>query len=329
MAAVPSALSDKFAYLQLGDSRLYTPDAALTLGANQVAGSSTFKDFPSVSATKRIPPPSFTQGRENMPAPNTPLVVDSAALRPRGSGQRVLHWEPPASATNKQTGGPSHLRLKGDAPSLVVNGSSPSTDLLGKAGNSQTPSDDNSQRAESSSDLGTKPPSLDGKSITSGTTFALDEKESLRPDDSASVKAAAEDDDAFSVRGSNMANSRMGSDLAARFHRIQIGDMPLRPLATTHNLPGSHGPGIATPQSGDSEKQPSGESKLPLVGGGAAANESLTTNGFLSQNPDEKLLEAMQSSKDRLFLLRLEQQVIEFVQDSKFVYPPCLSWKIC
>lgn len=322
MAAVPSALSDKFPYHQFGDSRLYTGDAALSLGTNKVA----VKDYTSASATKRMPPSSSTQGRENMSASNTPLVVDSAALRPKGSasGQRALHWDAPAGATNKQfSGTPPHLRSKADAPSLVVNGSSPSAELLGKAGSSQTPSDDNSQRAESSSDLGTKPPSLDGKSITSGTTFALDEKESLRPDDSASVKAAAEDDDAFSVRGSNMANSRMGSDLAARIHRIQIGDMPLRPLTTTHALAGGHGLGIATPQSGDSEKQPSGESKLPLVGGGVAASESLTTNGFLSQNPDEKLLEAMQSSKDRLFLLRLEQQVIEFVQDSKFVLPVC------
>jgi hypothetical protein len=38
------------------------------------------------------------------------------------------------------------------------------------------------------------------------------------------------------------------------------------------------------------------------------------------QAPDEKLLEAMGSSKDRLFLLRLEKQVIDFVQDSKYVY---------
>ncbi|KAK1836205.1 hypothetical protein QBC39DRAFT_109973 [Podospora conica] len=318
MAAVPSVLSDKFAHHQFGDSRLYTGDAALALGTNKVAA----KDYTPPSATKRMPPGPSTQGRENMPASNPPLVVDSAsaALRPKGSGsgQRALHWDAPANATNKQfVGTPPHLKLKADTPSLVVNGSSPGAELMGKAGNSQTPSDDNSQRAESSSDLGTKPPSLDGKSITSGTTFALDEKESLRPDDSASVKAAAEDDDAFSVRGSNMANSRMGSDLAARIHRIQIGDMPLRPLTTTNTLAGNHGLGIATPQSGDSEKQPSGESKLPLVGGAVAASESLTTNGFLSQNPDEKLLEAMQSSKDRLFLLRLEQQVIEFVQDSK------------
>jgi hypothetical protein len=208
---------------------------------------------------------------------------------------------------------------------LVVNGSlSSMTDRSSKAPTSQTPSDDTSQRADSSSELGTKPPSLDGKSITSGTTFALDEKESLRPDDSASVKAAAEDDDAFSLRGSYIAGSRMGSDLAARIQRIQIGDMPPRALPANHMLVGSKNQGAGTPQSGISDKQVVADPKVSLVGG-TATPDGLAPNAFYSQNPDEKLLEAMQSSKDRLFLLRLEQQVIEFVQDSKYVVVNPLS----
>ena len=219
---------------------------------------------------------------------------------------------------SKDLVGLRHPKLETKTSNLVVNGSSSATERPSKIGTSQTPSDDTSQKADSSSDLGTKPPSLDGKSITSGTTFALDEKESLRPDDSASVKAAAEDDDAFSVRGSYIAGSRMGSDIAARFQRIQIGDMPLRPIINSQILAGNQVPGVVTPQSGNSEKQPAAEPKMAL-GGGSAPADPMTTNGFLSQNPDEKLLEAMQSSKDRLFLLRLEQQVIEFVQDSKYV----------
>jgi len=207
------------------------------------------------------------------------------------------------------------LKLETKPQSLVVNGSSSSTERSSKVSNSQTPSDDNSQRADSNSELGTKPPSLDGKSITSGTTFALDEKESLRPDDSASVKAAAEDDDAFSIRGSYMASSRMGSEVAARIHRLQIGDMPLR-TGTTHILAGNQGQGAATPQSGISEKQAVTDLKMPLASV-TPAPDSLTANGFLSQNPDEKLLEAMRSEKDRFTLLKLEQQVIEFVENSK------------
>ena len=212
------------------------------------------------------------------------------------------------------------LKLETSTPNLVVNGST--VDKSTAISNNQTPPDDASQRAESGSELGTKPPSIDGKSITSGTTFALDEKESLRPDDSASMKAAAEDDDSFSIRGSYIPGSRMGSDIAARLHRIQIGDMPPRALASQHMLAGDKGQGIVTPQSGISDKQGSGDQKLPLPGG-TATPDSLGTNSFYSQNPDEKLLEAMQSPKDRIFLLRLEQQVIQFVQDSKYA---CSRW---
>ncbi|KAK4449094.1 hypothetical protein QBC34DRAFT_380577 [Podospora aff. communis PSN243] len=255
---------------------------------------STSKDSTSVTTVARNPaPPAARDRRENgQITPAVPIAI----VPDVGAGD---------------LSGLKDLKLETRTPNLVVNGSSNVVDKTANAANSQTPSDDNSQRADSNSELGTKPPSVDGKSITSGTTFALDEKESLRPDDSASVKAAAEDDDAFSVRGSYIAGSRMGSDIAARFQRIQLGDMPLRPIATTHAMPGHHGPGIATPQSGGSEKQPATEAKIPLV----AAPD--TTNGFLSKNPDEKLLEAMQSQQNRLFLLRLEQQVIEFVQDSK------------
>jgi hypothetical protein len=97
-------------------------------------------------------------------------------------------------------------------PSLVVNGSG-TLDSNRREVFGDTSPDDLFQRTDSGSDVGTKPPSLDGKSITSGTTFALDEKESLRPDDSASVKAA-EDDDTFSGRGSIVAGSRIGSEAA-------------------------------------------------------------------------------------------------------------------
>ncbi|KAG0651809.1 hypothetical protein D0Z07_1100 [Hyphodiscus hymeniophilus] len=198
-------------------------------------------------------------------------------------------------------------------PSLVVNGS-------GATGNSRKAdavdvfSEDPFQRTDSGSELGTKPPSLDGKSITSGTTFALDEKESLRPDDSASVKAA-EDDDTFSgVGGSIVAGSRIGSEAAARSYRAQFYEAPDR-RNIQPALERQH-PGVITPQSGSSEQQTTDEVKpkpLDVAGGPDAFNL------FYRQTPDEKLLEALESVKDRIFLLRLEQDVIEFVKDSKML----------
>lgn len=211
---------------------------------------------------------------------------------------------------NKLVDGLDNLKIEPSAPSLVINGiNSASTGPSSKA---QSPSDEVSQKADSSSELGTKPPSLDGKSITSGTTFnALDEKESLRPDDSASVMAADQDDDVFSIRGSLIAGSRMGSEVAARVYRIQLGDMPPRSVAPQHVIVESGNRAVTAPQSVSMEQQPVTDAKIALVGATSAPN------GMYGQNPDEKLLEAMQSQKDRFFLLKLEEMVIEFVQDSK------------
>jgi hypothetical protein len=211
---------------------------------------------------------------------------------------------------NKLVDGLDNLKIEPSAPSLVINGiNSASTGPSSKA---QSPLDEVSQKADSSSELGTKPPSLDGKSITSGTTFnALDEKESLRPDDSASVMAADQDDDVFSIRGSLIAGSRMGSEVAARVYRIQLGDMPPRSVAPQHVIVESGNRAVTAPQSVSMEQQPVTDAKIALVGATSAPN------GMYGQNPDEKLLEAMQSQKDRFFLLKLEEMVIEFVQDSK------------
>jgi hypothetical protein len=208
------------------------------------------------------------------------------------------------------------MKLQNPMPSLVVNGSGTlATPVVDRTGISvETSPDDPFQRTDSSSDLGTKPPSIDGKSITSGTTFALDEKESLRPDDSASVKAS-EDDDTFSARGSIVAGSRIGSEAAARAYRAQIYEIPDRRAMMPVTEPQAQG--VLTPQSGSSGQQIVCEANSkPLTG------PSITGEGFdrfYKQTPDEKLLEALESPKDRIFLLRLEQDLVKFVKDSKYV----------
>ena len=203
------------------------------------------------------------------------------------------------------------LNVNVPPPSLVVNGSG-STESSRKLDVVDGFAEDPFQRTDSGSELGTKPPSLDGKSITSGTTFALDEKESLRPDDSASVKAA-EDDDTFSgVGGSIVAGSRIGSEAAARAYRAQFYEAPeRRSVQPALDRPQQ---GVVTPQSGSSEQQTTDEVKPKALG---ATGVPDAFNLFYRQTPDEKLLEALESPKDRIFLLRLEQDVIEFVKDSK------------
>lgn len=204
------------------------------------------------------------------------------------------------------------LKVNEQMPSLVVNGSGHPETLNNKPDITESFSEDLFQRTDSGSELGTKPPSLDGKSITSGTTFALDEKDSLRPDDSASVKAG-EDDDTFSGRGSIVAGSRIGSEAAARAYRSQLYDVADRRNMIPMQEPQSQGGN--TPQSGSLGQLPIEDAKGKPVTTTAGAPDAF--NLFYRQTPDEKLLEALESPKDRIFLLRLEQQVIEFVKDSK------------
>ncbi|ODA80295.1 hypothetical protein RJ55_03253 [Drechmeria coniospora] len=263
------------------------------------------------------------------PASDVPVIVSGASA----AAVRSRAMSPPKPGDRASPGAGivvvdsvavpiRNLKIGSKVPSLVIDGTGAVLDRQQTRVSRESASDE-SQRFDSSSELGTKPPSLDGKSITSGTTFAMDEKESLRPDDSASVKAAAEDDDSFSIRGSFIAGSRMSSDIAARARGIQLGDIPERRLVQPP--PGPLGPGILTPQSSSSEQPPPLNPAMPL--GVEGSSDAL--NVIYRQAPDEKLLDALASPKDRYYLLRLEKDVIDFVQDSKEPYmdlPPSNSF---
>lgn len=230
---------------------------------------------------------------------------------------------------NNSTGGisplPAETNLVDAVKALSVHSPMPSLVVNGSGGpNPRKPdtidgfSDDPFHRTDSGSELGTKPPSLDGKSITSGTTFALDEKESLRPDDSASVKAA-EDDDTFSGRGSIVAGSRIGSEAAARAYRAEFYEAPVRRSAQP--MPERPNQGIITPSSGSSGQQTTddGKTNQPLM------DAPDHFNLFYRNPPDEKLLEALESPKDRHFLLRYVNFAIKFVSSGWASCPTTLS----
>lgn len=189
------------------------------------------------------------------------------------------------------------LHISSGGPNLVVDGSGIASLTPSSSGVNQSSASGDSNQPDSISDLDHKPASLDGKSIASGTTFALDEKESLRPDDSASVKAAAEDDDT----GSLLAGSRIGSEAAARARGSAVAD-----LRHPHAVLGGQTQGIMTPQSASSEQPPDSSSGDAL-------------NVIYRQAPDDKLLDALATPRDRYFLLRLEKDVMDFVQNSKYV----------
>ncbi|EON62867.1 hypothetical protein W97_02092 [Coniosporium apollinis CBS 100218] len=184
------------------------------------------------------------------------------------------------------------------------------------AGLPKSITDDNTTQVSSSSGSG-KPPSLDGKSVTSATTFALDEKESLRPDDSASARAI-EEEDVFSAPGSVVAGSRVGSDCGVKAFRDQLQEIPVmgpftpRPAVVNR----FQSPAVANGAAGFGTASPTGSVS---VFGPRLANDSpqIVVPEIGQPAPDEKLLEALESPRDRLFVLKTEQDIIDFVNDSK------------
>ncbi|KAL2836170.1 hypothetical protein BJY01DRAFT_61105 [Aspergillus pseudoustus] len=155
------------------------------------------------------------------------------------------------------------------------------------------------------SNSSTKPTSFDSKSMASVTTFAMDEKDSLRPDDSASVQAIDEEE-SLSGHASGAPNSLTGSEAGARFRD------PQRHRAPLHS---------AVPIYGDGSQRANGVSMADSVANNfVIANSDAfpdrAIHGFPSE-PDEKLIEAMKSPKDRLLILQLEEKVRTFIQHSK------------
>ncbi|GME26809.1 Single-stranded nucleic acid binding R3H [Neofusicoccum parvum] len=191
-----------------------------------------------------------------------------------------------------------------------TNGSS--KDAHAQNGVSSDSNAEQSMDSVSSSNSSAKPPSVDGKSVASGTTFALDEKESIRPDDSASIRAVEEDrEDVFSPPDSVAAGSRVGSENGiGRAFRDQLNEISVMGASSQRGiLPGRN---VHIMSSSEVAQAASGRpASLPL---GAIQENDGTSQP--QPVPDEKLLEALQSPRDRLFVLKLEQDVLDFLRNT-------------
>lgn len=155
------------------------------------------------------------------------------------------------------------------------------------------------------SNSSTKPTSFDSKSLASVTTFAMDEKDSLRPDDSASVQAIDEEE-SLSGHASGAPNSLTGSESGARFRDVQRLRMPSHNTISIFNDGSQRANGPTATDSMANNFVVSNPDAFP----------GQPIHGFPSE-PDEKLLEAMKSPKDRLLILQLEEKVRSFIQNSK------------
>lgn len=169
------------------------------------------------------------------------------------------------------------------------------------------------------SNSSTKPTSFDTKSMASVTTFAMDEKESLRPDDSASVQAA-EEEEFFSGPASGAAGSQVGSETGMRPFRDQFREISDRmgapPQRVTASVPVIMPPfnEVNLQSSTDLSIRFNSDQSTPASAEAFLAN--LPPPG-LPLTPDEKLLEALNTPKDRLLLLQLEEKIVSFVKESK------------
>ncbi|KAF2431793.1 hypothetical protein EJ08DRAFT_659486 [Tothia fuscella] len=183
----------------------------------------------------------------------------------------------------------------------ITAGESRPAEALTKA----SPTDDTSTQV-SSSGSSAKLANVDKQSIASGTTFALDEKASLRPDDSVSTKAIDEED---IFTGTGPAGSRVGSDTDARafsdqLHQIAVmaprgvPTVAMRPNISFGEVPMN----IISPQ----------PQLIPVNGVAPVILPTIT-----APTPDEKLLEALESPRDRVYVLKIEQDILDFLKNDK------------
>lgn len=164
------------------------------------------------------------------------------------------------------------------------------------------------------SNSSTKMTNFDSKSLASVTTFAMDEKDSVRPDDSASVQAI-DDEESLSGPASGAPNSVTGSEAGGRGFRDQFRDgSALRPRGILP-VPGPLFNG--TSQRGVVAIPPDSVSNNFVVPANTGSLSGGSDLHGLPKDPDEKLLEAMKSPKDRLLILQLEEKIRDFIKDSE------------
>ena len=253
------------------------------------------------------------------PAPvgRTPAVSDDKTVKSAKNPSRATTK---VATSRSSASSPPESELQTSMSRLEIKSSTPiiSEQENGAVLRSRVKLDDEKTYLSSSS---TKPASLDGKSVASGATFAMDEKESLRPDDSASVKAGDEED-FYSGPASGAPSSRVGSEAGGKAFRDQFNEISERmgpgdprgtplgrrviPGIAEESSQGTIAAIISVVPAPTSIPRPD---MVPTSGGPFVYN--------LSQEPDDKLIEALESPKDRLFLLQLEQQVISFIKDSQ------------
>ena len=164
------------------------------------------------------------------------------------------------------------------------------------------------------SNSSTKMTNFDSKSLASVTTFAMDEKDSVRPDDSASVQAIDEEE-SISGGTSGAPNSVTGSEAGGRLFRDQFRDVNALRSRGVLPIPGPLFNG-GNPSGTVTIPPDSVANNFVMAAHPDDLPDGQSLHGFPLE-PDEKLLEAMKSPKDRLTVLQLEERIRYFIKESR------------
>jgi hypothetical protein len=226
--------------------------------------------------------------------------VQSNVVRSPPTSPRKQNTQPKKVEERDQ---PEYLTNAIEGLSLVKDAKAFSA-VLQSAGSGESLEDDQSHLSSSS----TKQQSFDTKSMASVTTFAMDEKESIRPDDSASVRAVEDDEASIGPHKEEslaphtrnpLRPSTSGVTIAARrYHTLTLTNPPrfgALPVPTIQAEIDEQPP----PSEVSSEQQSDAHERAPS----------------LPVAPDEKLLDALASAKDRLPLLQLEERFLALIAD--------------
>ena len=245
----------------------------------------------SIAPTVSIPSDARPQhGVTSSPPDGTNIVSNS------DRSSRPLHVAVAAEeGSMRGHGNTSQPRVHVQTAEAVANSTVARRAVSGKL--TPTISEDSGPRDDTSSGSG-KPLSLDGKSTASGTTFTLDEKDSLRPDDSASVQAR--DDD-------------------------EVPPAPAVPVTMTGSVDNTEA--FRDQLKEICRMEPSQANPASKLANGASHTDVLVAPSNVATGPrngtaptrvfvctlDPKLVEALESPKDRIMVLKLEQDIVDFI----------------
>ncbi|KAI9727089.1 MAG: hypothetical protein M1828_007290 [Chrysothrix sp. TS-e1954] len=162
-----------------------------------------------------------------------------------------------------------------------------------------------------------KQESSDARSSVSRHTILLDEKESLRPDDSASMQAATEGD-GFTPPESEIAGQRKELELERAFgNQIHVIHETENSRMVAQRALLERPAGFITNSNALPASATAPAAETYQVTSSSAPRMDPDPSPGLVTPPDDKLLEALASPKDRLFVLKIEQDMIDFVKDPK------------